>query len=50
MTAKVAFRYALATLIPLVGGLLSGFVAGFVLFESLPGHLVEPARMEVRPV
>jgi hypothetical protein len=45
MAAKIALRYAFATLISLVGGLLTGFVAGFALFESLPGHLVEPARI-----
>jgi hypothetical protein len=45
MRGKVAFRYAFATLLTLVGGIFTGFVTGFVLFESLPGHLVEPARI-----
>lgn len=45
MSGKVAIRYAFATLITLVGGIFAGFVTGFALFESLPGHLVEPARI-----
>jgi hypothetical protein len=45
MSRKVAFRYAFATLLTLVGGIFAGFATGFVLFESLPGHLVEPARI-----
>ena len=49
MIGKVAFRYAFATLITLVGGVFSGLVTGFVLFKSLPGHLVEPGSIEVRP-
>jgi hypothetical protein len=45
MINKMAIQSGVATALTLVGGMLLGIGIGNVLFESLPGHMLEPARI-----
>lgn len=47
---NVAIRYGVATVITLVGGMVLGIGVGNVLFESLPGHMAEPAKIGLAAV
>jgi len=50
MINKMAIWCGVTTVITLVGGMVLGIGVGNVLFESLPGHMVEPAKIGLAAV
>jgi hypothetical protein len=44
-TVRTMLKSGLASAITLVGGVILGGLVGFIAFESLPGHMMEAARI-----
>jgi hypothetical protein len=49
-TTTMVRRVAFATSANLVGGLLVGVLIGFVIFESLPGHMYDVSRISISAI